>query len=156
MCTSHLVGGQSENAVQVLDQLFECGPVGGDGMPAVLHHHVPEEEEKIIVIYVFLCFVCGATNTPGSMKGQLLHFGSKSMWKCVRSLTLGLAHCNRAERVWPMTTTVKLVLRRVKPIHTSWETSFKSTWTPFYHFTFTCFWVKLRKTLAWRISSVQN
>lgn len=81
VCASHLVGCQSENAVQVLNQLFECGPVGGDGMPAVLHHHVPENRQCDI-IYLLLRFVFGAAirvirraqaNIAGSMKGQLLH-----------------------------------------------------------------------------------
>lgn len=38
----HLVGHQGQRAVQVLHQLREPGSTGRDGMPAVLHHQVPD------------------------------------------------------------------------------------------------------------------
>ncbi|TNN40508.1 hypothetical protein EYF80_049328 [Liparis tanakae] len=42
---AHLVGVEGQDAVQVLDELLEGRPVGGDGVPAVFHHHVPEREK---------------------------------------------------------------------------------------------------------------
>lgn len=39
---SHLVGTEGEDAIQILHELLEGGSLGGDGVPAVFHHHVPE------------------------------------------------------------------------------------------------------------------
>lgn len=40
---THLVGRHGQAAVQVLHQLLEGGSLGGDGVPAVPHHHVPAQ-----------------------------------------------------------------------------------------------------------------
>lgn len=38
---SYLIGGHGHDPVQVLHQLLEGGALGGHGVPAVAHHHVP-------------------------------------------------------------------------------------------------------------------
>lgn len=44
---THLVGRHGQTAVQILHQLLEGGSLGGDGLPAVPHHHVPETEPGV-------------------------------------------------------------------------------------------------------------
>lgn len=42
--STHLVGAEGEDAIQILHELLEGGSLGGDGVPAVFHHHVPGGE----------------------------------------------------------------------------------------------------------------
>lgn len=44
-CLSYLVGGHGHDPIQVFHQLLESGSLGGDGVPAIPHHHVPGRAE---------------------------------------------------------------------------------------------------------------
>lgn len=42
---AHLVRDGQQHSVQLLHQLFEGRSLGGNGMPALTHHHVATEEK---------------------------------------------------------------------------------------------------------------
>lgn len=46
VCEAHLVRDGQQHSVQLLHQLFEGRSLGGNGMPALTHHHVAKEKKK--------------------------------------------------------------------------------------------------------------
>lgn len=44
-CEAHLIRDGQQHSVQLLHKLFEGRPLGGNGMPALTHHHVTTGEK---------------------------------------------------------------------------------------------------------------